>query len=129
MSKLLILLILNVSVLLSFSATFSVNANKADTEMEALINEVCEHVVMCMKQEIEKEEGEISPRMLTMIDSMSKMTCQSLSGYSDFVDMSTVTVEDVKGCYNAISTMPCDKLDENDELPACKVIQEKLEQM
>lgn len=115
-------------IALSTSFTFGTNAADADPEMETLITKVCEHVVMCMKQEIEQDGEEMSPRMLSMIDSISKQTCQSLKEYTMFVEHSSVTVDDVKGCYKAMATVECGELDSQDEIPACKVISDKLEE-
>jgi peptidyl-tRNA hydrolase len=122
------LIFIGVSFLaLVFQLSLSSAAIAEDKEMETLINEVCDHVVMCMKKEVEESEDEISPRMLKMIDSMSKSTCQSLTQYTLFVDQSGITVDDVKQCYKAMANTECGVLTEQEDIPACKVLEDKLD--
>lgn len=109
------------------SLTSNAIASEPDAEMESLITQVCEHVTMCMKQELEESEEEMSPRMRSMIDVMTKQTCQSLREYSMFVEYSAVTEDDVKACYKAMADIDCGTLQEQKDIPACKVIEEKLE--
>ena len=123
------LLILAVGCIAGKAVAFTASDSKPDAEMKKLINDVCKNVVMCMKEEIRKDEGELSPQMTAMVDKMSTKTCKVFEQYNEFVEYSTVTVDDVKACYKEMATAECGRLDNQSNIASCKIIEDKLDKM
>lgn len=115
------------ALLLSISSfTVGIAQAKDDSELQQAGEKACERIIYCSKEQIKKEEGELAPEMLKMIESYSKNICQSVFAYKDFVDMFDIK-KDLLKCYDEMATQSCDDFSEGKDLPACVALDNKFD--
>lgn len=110
--------------LLSF--TNSIAFAQDDSELQQAGEKVCERIIYCSKEQIKKEEGELAPEMLAMLDNMTQNMCQSVFAYKEFVDMFDIRKDLIK-CYQEMATQSCEDFSEGKELPACEALDKKFD--